>query len=136
MESVRKSRAKFPWRGLQKTGPWTNTSVRLGQSTPEQNDGPDRAIKGGQFMRTLISTFVCIALVTTMFAQQAPSGSSDTCGPISGKAREDLENLRVFCERGIPEEGVVGAYARGPLLLVRVNRDTADIWIGCKSFYH
>ena len=77
-------------------------------------------------MKTIISTFVCIALVTTMFAQQTPSGSSDTCGPISGKTQKDLENVRTFCEEGIVKGAAVGAYAMESLLWVKVSREMAN----------
>lgn len=73
---------------------------------------------------------VYVALIVGSFTQVAfaqVSGSSPTCGPISGQTRQDLQNVRTFCERGIPEKGLaVGAYGMESLLWVKVGREIAN----------
>ena len=52
--------------------------------------------------------------------------SSPTCGPIVGKSKADLQNVKRFCSEAIPEKIVVGAYAMDMMLWVKVNQTTAQ----------
>ncbi|MCY4584531.1 MAG: hypothetical protein OXB98_00685 [Bryobacterales bacterium] len=81
--------------------------------------------------------FLCITLVasTEVLAQgkdrEKPAkdsfqGRSETCGPVVGKTAKDLRNLQTFCSQGIPKGAVVGAYAMGPLLWIKVSRLMAE----------
>ena len=54
------------------------------------------------------------------------SGRSPTCGPIIGKSKADLQNVKRFCGEGIPEGVVVGAYAMKELLWIKVNYNMAQ----------
>ena len=79
-------------------------------------------------MRAVRAFVLCMALIglSTHVTFAQVSGSSPTCGPINGKTQKDLENVRTFCEKGIPNEVVVGAYAMDSLLWVKVGRKMAD----------
>ncbi len=68
---------------------------------------------------------VCMLLATPVVAQRALSGASPTCGPISGHTRQDLENVRAFCET-LPSDTAVSAYATNAELWMAVDRPMAD----------
>ena len=71
---------------------------------------------------------VCLwALVVPapVVAQQSFSGRSETCGPISGQTKQDLQNVEAFC-RAVPEGAAEGAYAMQSLLWVKVTRAMAE----------
>ena len=60
-----------------------------------------------------------------VFAQQSFSGRSETCGPIVGQTKQDIQNVQQFC-RVVPEGAAVGAYAIESLLWVKVTRNIAE----------
>ena len=71
---------------------------------------------------------VCLWAVNVpspVFAQQSFSGRSETCGPIVGKTKQELQNVQQFC-RAVPEGVAVGAYAVESLLWVKVTRNMAE----------
>ena len=58
--------------------------------------------------------------------QEGPfSGTSPTCGAITGERRADLQNVKQFCSEGIVEEIVVGAYASREILWVKISEKMA-----------
>ena len=59
-------------------------------------------------------------------AKDSFQGRSETCGPVIGKTAKDLRNLQIFCSQGIPKGAVVGAYAMGSLLWIKVSRRMAE----------
>ena len=75
-------------------------------------------------MRTAIIVWVLVA-TPVVVAQRSLSGSSETCGPISGHNPQDLANVRAFCDT-LPSETVVGAYATNAALWISVERPMAD----------
>ena len=74
----------------------------------------------------LFSVAAVLVLFGAGVAVAQVSGSSPSCGSISGKTTADLQNVRTFCQRGIPEGVSVGAYAMETLLVVKVTRSMAD----------
>ena len=57
--------------------------------------------------------------------QGSASGRSPTCGPINGKTKQDLSNVKKFCE-AVPDGVAVGAYAMESLLWVKISRAMAQ----------
>ena len=65
-----------------------------------------------------------VCLVTPAVAQPSSFGRSETCGPISGDTKQDLQNVQAFC-RAVPEGAAAGAYAMQSLLCAKVSRNMA-----------
>lgn len=61
------------------------------------------------------------------FAQE--SAQSQTCGPVSGKSKDDLAHVLSFCKKGIPTGVTSGAYAMESLLWIKVPKATADAFL-------
>ena len=78
------------------------------------------------FMLTVLMVYLWALVVPApVVAQQSFSGRSETCGPISGQTKQDLQNVQAFC-RAVPEGAAVGAYAMQSLLWVKVTRAMAE----------
>ena len=75
-------------------------------------------------LSTLVSIQATYIRPEPVIAQQSFSGQSPTCGPISGRTSQDLQNVRAFC-RAVPEQAAVGAYAMETILVVKVSRAMA-----------
>ena len=67
-----------------------------------------------------------VAAGTPADAEDSYEGQSETCGPVIGKTAKDLKNLKTFCSQGISKGAVVGSYAMGPLLWIKVSRSMAE----------
>ena len=78
------------------------------------------------FMLTvLMACLWALVVPAPVVAQQSFSGRSETCGPITGQTKQDLQNVQAFC-RAVPESAAIGAYAMQSLLWVKVTRDMAE----------
>ena len=77
------------------------------------------------FMPTVLMVCLWALVVAPVVAQESFSGRSETCGPITGQTKQDLENVQAFC-RAVPEGAAVGAYAMQSLLWVKVTRSMAE----------
>ena len=77
-------------------------------------------------MRSILLTVLMVYLlvVAPVVAQQSFTGQSETCGPITGQTKQDLQNVQAFC-RAVPEGAAVGAYAMESILVVKVTRNMA-----------
>ena len=67
-------------------------------------------------------------LAGTAHSEQSFTGTSPTCGSISGQSRRDLRNVQSFCEIAISgRDFSEGAYAAKSLLWVKVTADIAAV---------
>ncbi len=76
---------------------------------------------------TLVIGLLTLCWSSTAVAQE--TGTSPTCGPVSGKSKEDLAHVLSFCKKGVTDGVAVGAYAMEPLLWIKVPKDIADAFL-------
>lgn len=73
---------------------------------------------------TLVVGLLALCCAPTAFAQE--TGTSPTCGPVSGKSKEDLTHVLNFCAKGVPDGIAVGAYAMESLLWIKFPKGVAE----------
>jgi hypothetical protein len=75
---------------------------------------------------SVAQTQIPISMVNVLAAGRPITGSSPTCGSVTGKTQKDLNNVIAFCAKGIVKGAVVGADAMDSLLWLSVSRPMAD----------
>lgn len=76
---------------------------------------------------TLRMGLLAVFCAPAVFAQE--TGTSPTCGPVSGKSKADLAHVLSFCKNGVTDGVAVGAYAMESLLWIKVPRSVADAFM-------
>jgi hypothetical protein len=76
---------------------------------------------------TLGVVLIALCCAPTVFAQE--TGTSPTCGPVSGKSKADLAHVLSFCTKGVTDGVAVGAYAMESLLWIKVPKSIADAFL-------